>query len=276
MSLELRERDIGQLLAQIFSFSADQFGRLFILQCIAGLPVLVAQLVLQPGLDLDLSFGGRPEELAPVVGAFYGKLLIVAVVAALFLPIEVVAASLLVQRLVDGQPPDLPGCLREALRRWPRCLLLTVTLGVIVALGAMCCMVPGVVFSIWFFVVVPVFVIERTPWTGAFARSRGIVGGLSGGGRFLEVLVVYLLTAFAPGMILAPIFLALTLIPSVSAQLILQQTLTMGAGVVMLAAPPLVYYHLRVTREAYDLQRICELVDVIGAQAQQADDRGQA
>lgn len=268
MSLELRERDLGQLLAQIFSFAADQFGRLFILQVLAGLPVLAAQLILQPGVGFEgLRFDGDPEALIPVVAAFYGKLLAVALVAALLYPLELAAAALLVQRLVDGQPADLPACLRGALRRWPRCLMLTVTLGVMVTVGSMCCIAPGIIFSIWFFVAVPAFVIEDRPWTGAFGRSRALVGGLSAGGRFLEVLVVYLLTTFAPGMVLAPVFMALTLVPSPSAQMILQQALGMLAGVLVLAAAPLVYFHLRVAREAYDLQRIAALVDVIGSQA---------
>lgn len=272
--IELRERDLGQLIGQIFEVAADQFGRLFLLQLLLSAPGLIAQLVLLPGFDLEgLQVGAPPEELLPVVLAFYGKLGVVLLITAVTWPFELAAVSLLVKRLVDGQPPDLGACLRGALRLWPRCLLLSVTLGIVTSFGMMCCIVPGVVFWTWFFVAAPVLVVEDAPWASAFGRSRQLVGGLDRerNGRFWEVLAVYVLTGFAPGFVLAPIFMLLGLVPSVMVQTIAQHVLAITVGVIPLVAMPLVYYHLRVVREAHDLARVADLVDRIGAAAPDPD-----
>lgn len=273
MSLELRERDLGQLLAHILEVATEQFGRLFLLQLIVGMPMLVTQLVLQPGNGLEnLRLDTPPEELLPVVAAFYGELGVIMLIAALAWPIEQATVALLIKRLVDGEPPDLPACLLGALRLWPRCLLLTVTLGVITTLGSMCCIAPGIIFWAWFFVAAPVLVIEGGPWTAAFGRSRALVGGISPatGGRFWEALAVYLLSAFAPGMVLAPLLMGLSLVPSPAAQALIGHFATITLGVIPLTAPAVLYYHLRVVREAHDVDRLADLVDAIGATAPKA------
>lgn len=272
--IELRERDLGQLIGQIFEVAADQFGRLFLMQLVLSTPGLIAQLVLLPGVDLEaLQVGGPPEQFLSVILAFYGKLGVILLITAVIWPFELAAVSLLIKRLVDGQPPDLGACLRGAVRLWPRCLLLSVTLGVVTTLGTMCCFVPGIIFWTWFFVAAPALVIEDAPWASAFGRSRQLVGGIDRerNGRFWEVLAIYLLTGFAPGFVLAPFFMLLGLVPSVMAQTVVQHVMAITVGVIPLVAMPLVYYHLRVVREAHDLARVADLVDAIGATAPDLD-----
>lgn len=268
MSIELRERDLGQLLAHILEVATDQFGRLFLLQLIFGMPLLLVQVLLQPGRGLeDLRLDTPPEELLPVVAKFYGEIGLLALITALAYPLEQAAAALLVKQLVNGERPDLRACMVGALRLWPRCLLLTVTLGVITTLGSFCCIAPGVIFWTWFFVAMPVLVIEGGSWTGAFGRSRALVGGIDPArrGRFWEALAVYVLAAFAPAMVLTPFVLGLSAIPSPAAQAIIGHFAMITFGVLPLAAPSVLYYHLRVVREAHDVDRLADLVDAIGA-----------
>jgi hypothetical protein len=270
MSMELRERDLGQLLAHILEVATEQFGRLFLLQLVVGLPLLVTQLVLKPGSGLeDLRLDTPPEELLPIVATFYGELGLLALLTAVTYPIEQATAALLVRQLVDGERPDLLACLRGALRLFPRCLLLTVTLGVITTLGSMCCIAPGVIFWTWFMVVTPVLVLEGGPWSAAFGRSRALVGGINParGGRFWEALAVYLLAAFAPAMVLTPLVMGLSLVPSPAAQALIGHFAMITLGVIPLTAPSVLYYHLRVVREAHDVDRLADLVDAIGATA---------
>lgn len=268
MSVELRERDLGQLLAHILEVATDQFGRLFLLQLVVGMPLLVMQLVLKPGEGLaNLRLDAPPEELLPVVAAFYGEIGLLGLMTAVTYPIEQATAALLVRQLVRGEQPDLRACLAGALRLWPRCLLLTVTLGVVTTLGSLCCIAPGVIFWTWFFVAMPVLVIEGGSWTAAFGRSRALVGGIdpNRGGRFWEALAVYLLAAFAPAMVLTPFVMGLSLVPSQAAQAIIGHLAMITFGVLPLAAPSVLYYHLRVVREAHDVDRLADLVDAIGA-----------
>lgn len=270
MSMELRERDLGQLLAHILEVATEQFGRLFLLQLVVGLPLLVTQLVLKPGSGLeDLRLDTPPEELLPIVATFYGELGLLALLTAITYPIEQATAALLVRQLVDGERPDLLACLRGALRLFPRCLLLSVTLGVITTLGSLCCIAPGVIFWTWFMVVIPVLALEGGPWSAAFGRSRALVGGINParGGRFWEALAVYLLAAFAPAMVMTPLVMGLSLVPSPAAQAIIGHFAMITFGVIPLTAPSVLYYHLRVVREAHDVDRLADLVDAIGAAA---------
>lgn len=270
--VELRPRALGDLLSHILEVSADQFGRLFLIQLIARAPVLIAQVLLEPNSGLqDIRLDTPPDKLLPLVLAFYGKLIGITLLLGLVLPIEAAASTFLVRRLVDGEPPRVGACLREALGVWPRTLLLTVTFTVITFLATMACFVPGIVATVMFFAVVPAFLVERLPWTTAFGRSRELVGWTSGSGRFFEVLVVYLVTAFAPALIVAPVLVAASLIPSEVAQILIGHLVTLSATVPAQAAAPLVYYHLRVVRESHDIERLARLVDELGERAPAAD-----
>lgn len=271
MTLELRDRDLGQLLATILETATGQFGRLLLLQVVGTGPVFLTQLALDPGGALaGLNLGAPPEEIVPVLARFYGALLVVAVVSVLLYPIELAAAALLVEQLVEGRPPDLWACLKGAARAWPRTLLLTVTWNVAATIGLLLCYLPGLAIYTLFFASPAVVVLERQlPWMAAFQRSRELLRG-----HFLETLVVYLAVLYAPAMVLAPVLIGASLLPGAAGTIV---GFVVGAalGTLPLVAHPIVYYHLRTVNEALDVERLTALVDAIGArQAQEEAARG--
>lgn len=271
MTLELRDRDLGQLLATILETATTHFGRLFLLQVVGTGPVFLLELALDPGGALaGISIGAPPEEIIPVLAQFYGALLALAVVSLLLYPLELAAASLLVEQLVDGRPPDLWACLKGAVRAWPRTLLLTVTWNVAAMVGLVLCYLPGLAIYALFFASPTVVVLERKlSWMAAFQRSRELQRG-----RFLETLVVYLAVIYAPAMVLAPILLLSSLLPGASGTIV---GFVSGAaiGTLALVAHPIVYFHHRTVNEALDVERLATLVDAIGArQAEEEAARG--
>ncbi len=261
MSLELRDRDLGQLLATILETATSQFGRLLLFQLPGVVPLILLQLAFDPAGALDgLKLDAPPEQLFPVLARFYGALLVLAVGTVLVLPIKLAAAALLVEQLVDGRPPDAWACLGGALRLWPRTLLLVVTWNVAATIGIFACVLPGLAIYALFLASPAVVVLERQlPWMAAFQRSRELARG-----RLLENFVVYLATVYAPALVAAPFLIAASLLPGTAATIV-THLLTLGVETLMLVSYPIVYFHLRTVNEALDVERLTALVDAIGA-----------
>lgn len=260
MSAELRERDLGELIGLCFQLAAEQFGRLFLLQLLIVVPALAVQLWLQPELRPEQVQGLTVEQATPLLLDFVAEFLLVLLVQAVFAPLAAAAAPVLVADCFHGRPPSLPRALREGVRRYPGMLLFMLTLGVLQGLGVCTLYVASVLFTVWFFVAGPALVLERTSWVDAFARSRDLTAG-----HRLEVLGLFLVTWVGPALLIggAAGFVELV-VPSYWARAILAQLLGLVIGIVPLAAPTVVYYHLRVLKEAYDVERLAELVDRIG------------
>jgi hypothetical protein len=74
---------------------------------------------------------------------------------------------------------DHQGSLRDLLERLPvlRLIAVDLLLGLVVVIGLLLLIVPGVVFMVWFALVAPVVKIEHPPIRAAFRRSRELVRG---------------------------------------------------------------------------------------------------
>jgi hypothetical protein len=74
---------------------------------------------------------------------------------------------------------DHQGSLRDLLKRLPvlRLIAVDLLLGLVVVIGLLLLIVPGVVFMVWFALVAPVVKIEHPTIRAAFRRSRELVRG---------------------------------------------------------------------------------------------------
>lgn len=124
-----------------------------------------AQALAQNVMTAPESAGPFASMLALLV--FYGitlGFLVVQMVASL-------AAYAGVRKALDGEPVTVGGSYREALRI--RALGTTLLAAIIVGLGLLCCIAPGIILMIYFAFVIPI-VLERGPG-GADALSRSFV-----------------------------------------------------------------------------------------------------
>lgn len=261
MSVELRERDLGEVIGLSFQLATEQFGRLFLLQLLVVLPGLAFQLWLQPELRPEQVQGLPPDQAMRLLGDFIAEFMVVLLAQAVFAPLAAAAIPFIMADCFHGRPVSLPRALREGARRYPGMLLFMLTLGVLQGLGACTLYLATALFTVWFFVSGPAMVLERISWVDAFARSRDLTAGYR-----WEVLALFLVTWLGPAFLIGMIagFLEVA-VPSYWARAILAQLVGMVIGIVPLAAPTVVYYHLRVVKEAYDVERLAELVDRIGA-----------
>lgn len=161
-----------------------------------------------------------------------------------------ISGAILGERITAGESYR-----RAAGRLWP--LLGTqILVGLVVMLGLIMCVVPGVIFSLWFMVTAPIVVLERLWATKAMGRSRELMSGNLGKG-FVLLLVVFLLTlviGMGTGMALG----AIRVHPFFGEA----GALIVEALLLPVQTAPLIlfYYELRVRKEAFDLQRLSESV----------------
>ncbi len=119
--------------------------------------------------------------------------------------------------------------------------------------GYLLCVVPGIIFSLWFLLVVPVVMLERRFGPSAIGRSRELMQGNLGKGFILGLLMAILT------MMITWIVTMLTLLvpwphPAVG---VFFRTVLLALILPIQTAPwILLYYDLRIRKEAFDLQML--------------------
>ncbi|MGO8749679.1 MAG: hypothetical protein ACLQNE_27300 [Thermoguttaceae bacterium] len=160
-----------------------------------------------------------------------------------------VSASYLGDKLTAGQ---------SYARAAPRLLALIGTqflVGLVILLGFAMLFVPGIIFSLWFLVIGPVVILESKAGSSAMRRSRELMRGNVDKGFKLS-LVVGLLS----GIIAIGLGMLTRLVPWPHATLQIFVETVLGAIILPLQTAPsiLLYYDLRIRKEAFDLQKLAE------------------
>jgi hypothetical protein len=130
----------------------------------------------------------------------------------------------------------------------------------VILLGLILLVVPGVIFSLWFLVIAPVVILERKAVTSALGRSRELMRDNLGKGFML---------GFVVGILSAILGFALGLLtsfvpwphPTINAFV---QTVLQALLLPIQTAPwILLYYDLRIRKEAFDLQMLAETLSPV-------------
>lgn len=167
--------------------------------------------------------------------------------------------TVLISDICVGNKPSLRRAYRLVFGKLTGRVLLTVTLVTLIVLaGIVLLVVPGLIFAMWYAFAGAVVVLERTTARGALARSREL-----GKGHYLRNAGIWLLTALVtvtPFQILAWIIggmvgysgLPLSLANVIGAFLGAFGSVPMSLVLVLL------YYDMRVRKEAYDSTKLAE------------------
>jgi hypothetical protein len=278
--LDLRPMDIGDILDQTFRLYRAHFMTFFLIMLAVQALVFLGQLTWQASL-LPLHEAGRAVAVVQVLKVMVGFFAF-AVVAFLAAQVGIGTLTAAVSAIYLG---DLIG-IGEALRRVRPVLgkLLGTNLlsAVVVTLGMMACLVPGIYFLLSYLLVSEVVVIEGLGPVAALRRSRDLMRKKSDKGflrnNITKASVILLITvalASVAKMIVGVPFTIVQLMsfnprhmPNAFAPLmLLQGILTMimqaGVGPIGTIAMILFYYDIRVRKEGFDLQ---VLAAALGAQ----------
>ena len=166
-----------------------------------------------------------------------------------------------------GHEPHLQRSYRRAFSEMPGKVIGTgLLLFVILGVGFILLLVPGVLFFLWYLLAIPVVVLERVGGMAALRRSRELGKGffLRNAGVYLLLFVVlyvpFVITIFGGGTLFGYLGDSLGL----DEHTILLVSASLGGIIGALFTPiftigiVLLYYDMRVKKEAYDLQSLAD------------------
>jgi hypothetical protein len=181
-------RNTGELVGAVFRLYRDHFLSLIKIIAVLAIPLVVAQYFL-------LSSFGSPD--AEIISALSSA------VAESLLSGALIYAVMIFLR--TGSFPALADSYRWGFKRWGRVILCSVLFKLIVIAGTVALIIPGIIFSLMFALVIPIAVVERLPAKQTFDRSSSLTKNyrwqifvtyfLFG----LVIIVVTLITTFSLG-----------------------------------------------------------------------------
>lgn len=260
MKMELKERSIGELIGQTFSLTAAHYFKLLAITLIVNLPI--------QGLSLWSELTSRhARSVEEQAGAQLTGAILTLILSFLLPPLAAGASILLVASSFVDTDSSLLGCLRIAWKRLLSLLAASFTVGLVVGLGFLLLVIPGIIFFTMFSVTTPALMVEDVGYRDAMTRSRTLTYGsrLSILGYFIVTIILVqaiggavsgVLQATLRDDVVAAVFglLAICLLSPIST-----------------VAPVALYFNLRVKKEALDAVLLSSLVDAIaerGAAAQ--------
>jgi len=197
-----RELYLGEILGQTFSLYYSRFFLFFI-------PFLAAGFLTGGwGRFVSLMFPVpiQPEATAPpdvLLSYLFSLLGVLIVTVSLSLLVSWIVDTIVggmavkvASDILDGRSVDLSETLNFTVSRLLSLLGAGIVTGVLIVIGLICLVVPGIILVIMFSLVVPTIVIERAGALESLSRSRKLVGG-----RWLKtfglLLIIYIIIIVA-------------------------------------------------------------------------------
>jgi hypothetical protein len=235
-------------LGDVFSKSFGMFGRhfvaFFLLTVIANIPTYVFQwAIVSP---------------PPTPGAFptFNPW------AFLAIPVSIACGTIATGAMTYGVVQDLRGgtvsigeAIAVAARRFLPMFGVALAVGILVFLGIVLLLVPGVIVGCMYFVAAPVCIAERAGVGASLRRSRFLTKG-----HRWQIFAVYILVLILAFIVIGAVFGVRSIIGP-SAATIFQDAVNVVFGAFIAVMSAVFYYHLRVAKEGVDLAKIASVFD---------------
>jgi hypothetical protein len=257
MARTLRPLSLGGLLDETFNIYRRNFLLFVGISAIPNLVLLLLQLLLE-GSGLG---GARLNSVLSVLAWLTSTL------ASLFATSVVTAATTLgVSDIYLEIPTSIVSCFSRIAPKALKVLYVSFIVGLIVGLGTLLCIIPGILWAGTYGIAVPAVVLENITGSESLTRSRQLTESSVG-----RVIVVYFLTTiFAAVMVLAlsegaellgsTVFHGRAVLSGKMFQEILASFGEILFGPVTAIALTLVYYDQRVRKEAFDIDHMMSLI----------------
>lgn len=209
--------------------------------------------------------------LSAVVGGSLGALIDRA--SGLFMPVVSGATVLVVANVLHDVAANVSGTFAQLRGRWGALIQISVMQNLLIIIGLLVLVVPGVLALVWTFAAPMIVAVEGRRDSGtAFDRARQLARGqfwhilgtvlLSG----LVTLLLFMSAMFAFGLLLGltPVGENATGILSKIAFILLFPVFAVSNG--------LLYFDLRIRTEAYDVERLAQILDAAPVVAQSQHD----
>jgi len=198
-------KGVGDILSSAFDLYGKNAAQLLKLVAIVAIPLtlisaLLAELGDDPGdvtidqVTGDVSVGGR---------GFFAAMLIFAATTLVSYVIQQLLTGALTRATAGslvGRPVDVTASYRYAFSRLGGLIILSILYGLIVAVGFILLIVPGIILGVFLSVAVPAFMIERRTATDSLSRSWNLVSG-SWWHAFGTIVVAAILAGIVSGIL---------------------------------------------------------------------------
>jgi hypothetical protein len=194
-------KTLGEILSAAFNVYRANASKLLLVVALVVVPLsLVGAVFFGVVFAPERIDVGSPGGVVDYAGRSLGANLLVGSIAALIAIVisAVLQAALLraAAQATIGDPVDVEASYRYGFRRLGSVILLSLLVGLIVAVGFILLFVPGVIFLVFLSASIPVLIVENRRGTEAMSRSWDLVRG-----HFWHALVVILVAALIVGVV---------------------------------------------------------------------------
>jgi len=271
---EFAPMSVGQILDRSFRLYRTNFVRYVSIVAVMQVPVFLVSVVLTILLVGTLLAGGHgggrsTAGAAIVPGMVVGLVMVVLAVIAHALCQGALFKS--VSESYLGKDVTLGEAYGFVLGKLGRIVWASILVGVVVMLGLALCIVPGVIFGLWFGLTIPVIIVENLEATGAMRRSKGLV--LGNLGRAFGLGLVIVLIGMIMGWVCGGVgrLIGGAAAPGNVAGIFTNQIVSLVGQILVApigaAAYVLFYYDLRIRKEAFDLEMLAKSMGTPGPTA---------
>lgn len=178
--VELRPMGIGDILDATFRLYKKYFVPFMVIALVAYLPYAlytVATGVIWPDPEIQVSDNPTPEELLRIMSAGSDAQRLAGrvgdIIFGIFVfPLIQAGMTFAISAAILGETVSAGGALSRAKSRMWAVLGTQILVNIVVFIGFILLFVPGIIFSLWFMIAVPVVVIEGLSGSGAMSRAR--------------------------------------------------------------------------------------------------------
>lgn len=257
MARTLRPLSLSQLLDETFNIYRHNFLLFIGISALPNLALLLLQLVLA-----ELAVSGAAEIGITV---FAG---LVTIFAGLFVSSIVTAATTFgVSDIYLDTPTSMVACFSRVAGKALKVVLVSIIVALIIGLGSMLCLVPGIYFAGKYGIAIPAIVLEDITASESLQRSADLTKEAVG-----RVILVYFLTTIFTLIMVFALDAAVGTLGYVafhntgifSKEAFNDVITTLGSilfGPVTAIALTLVYYDQRVRKEAFDIEHMMSLMN---------------
>jgi len=227
-----RELGIGEVVSKTLELYQREFMKYFILflivEAIYGLVLTAVQHAIQqvaaaPALPANPTMQQVTNWLGTYIGPALATGAATLLIALVFYPVIYGSAVKMASDQIKSGHVDIETAVRFGASKLIWMWILGLVVGIIVFIGFVALIIPGIILSIMFVLVLPVLLIENTGVLGTMNRSRELVGHrwLKTFGTFLVFVIVIGIAAAIAGAISRPFGFASTEVSSILSALYL-------------------------------------------------------
>src|SRR2546422_276121 len=210
-----RELSLGENISKTFEVYRREFAKYFVLFAIVGVIVqvvttLAQQAIVLPTLPVNPTSEQVSSWFAALFGAFFLLIGAIFIVNIVFSTIAEGSAIKLASEQITKGEANLGAAIKLAISRLLSIWALSIIVVIIVFLGTLALVVPGIILAIMFSLALPVLLIENKGVTESMGRSRQLVSHRWGKtfGTFLVLGIIVLIASLIFSAITAPLGIA--------------------------------------------------------------------